>query len=186
MAITTAPAYRPGFDRDRRTLAERREPAVTDMHAGAAVRELGIKALYLSLGLIFLWIGGMKFTAYEAQAISGLVMNSPLLAWMHGSFGIQGTSMVIGVYEIATGLLILARVFSPTLSAIGGAMGVVTFLVTLSFMFTTPGVTAQEAGGFPALSAEVGQFLAKDMALLAASLFILGDSLIARMARLPR
>ena len=62
-------------------------------------------------------------------------------------------------------------------------MAVITFLVTLSFMLTTPGVGAEEAGGFPALSADIGQFLAKDAGLLAIALFILGDSLVERGRR---
>ncbi len=144
------------------------------------LRHVGVIALYLSLAIIFLWVGGMKFTAYEAKAISPFVVNSPLTSWMHPALGVQGTSYVIGVLELLTGALILARYVSPSLSAIGGAMAVITFLVTLSFMLTTPGVGAAEAGGFPALSAEIGQFLAKDAALLAISIFILGDSLAAR------
>ena len=80
---------------------------------------------------------------------------------------------------VCAGVLLLARVVSPSLSFIGGVMSIITFLVTLSFMLTTPGVGAAEAGGFPALSAQVGQFLAKDMALLAISIFVTGESLAA-------
>jgi len=150
---------------------------------GIAIRDLGVFALYASLAVIFLWVGGMKFTAYEAKGISPFVINSPLTSWMHPALGVQGTSNVIGVYELATGVLLAARLVSPFLSSIGGAMSVITFLVTLSFMLTTPGVSAAEAGGFPALSAEIGQFLAKDTVLLAASFFVLGESLIAQSRR---
>lgn len=151
---------------------------IAHARSGVALRDIGIIALYVSLAVIFLWVGGMKFTSYEALAISPFVMNNPLIAWMHPAFGVQGTSYVFGVYEIAAGLLILGRFLSPTLSVIGGAMAVLTFMITLSCMLTTPGVAAQEAGGFPALSAGIGQFLAKDVGLLAISLFILGDSLV--------
>ena len=87
--------------------------------------------------------------------------------------------MAIGIYEIATGLLLLTRWFAPGWSAVGAGLASITFIVTLSLMLTTPGVTAAEAGGFPALSAEIGQFLAKDIVLLSVSLYILGDSLVA-------
>ena len=43
--------------------------------------------------------------------------------------------------------------------------------------FTTPGVTVASAGGFPVLSVVPGQFLLKDLVLIAASLWTLGDSL---------
>jgi hypothetical protein len=58
-------------------------------------------------------------------------------------------------------------------------MGVLLFLGTLSFLFTTPGVTA--ASGFPVLSVVPGQFLLKDLVLISASVWTLGDSLGAAM-----
>lgn len=132
-----------------------------------------------ALVLIFLWFGFMKFTAYEASGIAPLVMNNPLTVWMHGAFGIAGTAMVIGVFEIAAGLLIALRPVNPRLSAIGGAMGVITFAVTLTFMLTTPGVAEPAAGGFPALSVVPGQFLLKDLVLFGVSLWVLATSLAA-------
>ncbi|MNG32209.1 hypothetical protein D3C87_1590440 [compost metagenome] len=55
-------------------------------------------------------------------------------------------------------------------------MSAVLFLTTLSFMFSTPGVI--EPGlGFPAITVAPGQFLLKDIGLLAASLFVAGHSL---------
>jgi uncharacterized membrane protein YkgB len=41
---------------------------------------------------------------------------------------------------------------------------------TLTFFLSTPGVAEATAGGFPAISAVPGQFLLKDLVLLAASL----------------
>lgn len=151
--------------------------------AGTELRAFGSNAMVVALAIIFLWIGAMKFTSYEAQGIAPFVMNSPLLSWMYGVFGIQGSAGVIGIYEIVTGLLLLSRWLAPTLAVVGAVFAVVTFVVTLSFMLTTPGVSAAEAGGFPALSAEIGQFLAKDIVLLAVSLYLLGDSMIARRQR---
>jgi uncharacterized membrane protein YkgB len=51
------------------------------------------------------------------------------------------------------------------------------FLSTVSFLFTTPGVTVASAGGFPVLSVLPGQFLIKDVVLVSAALWTLGDSL---------
>jgi len=39
-----------------------------------------------------------------------------------------------------------------------------------------PGVTVASAGGFPVLSVLPGQFLLKDLVLISATLWILGDS----------
>ena len=53
--------------------------------------------------------------------------------------------------------------------------GITTFLVTLSFMFTAPGVIATQVGPL-ALSIEIGLFLLKDTALLAASVFFVKEA----------
>ncbi len=53
-------------------------------------------------------------------------------------------------------------------------MSAATYLITLTFFFSTPGVAEATAGGFPAISAMPGQFLLKDLVLLAASLSLLG------------
>src|SRR5260370_7214873 len=50
------------------------------------------------------------------------------------------------------------------------------FLTTLSFLFSTPG-WEPSLGGFPALSGAVGQFLLKDVVLLGAAIWSLGEAL---------
>src|SRR5258707_3551532 len=77
--------------------------------------------------------------------------------------------------------LIALRPVGPGVSVPGSALAVLLFLGTLSFLFTTPGVTA--AGGFPVLSVLPGQFLLKDLVLVGASLWTLGDSLGAARPR---
>src|SRR5262245_3398250 len=50
------------------------------------------------------------------------------------------------------------------------------FLTTLTFLFSTPG-WEPSLGGFPALSAMPGQFVLKDIVLLAAALWSFGEAL---------
>lgn len=83
----------------------------------------------------------------------------------------------MGYIEISVGILIAARVFSPELSALGGLLSMGLFHVTLSLMLSTPGVVEPEMG-FPAITVEVGQFLLKDVGLFAASLWVVGESLL--------
>ena len=138
-----------------------------------ATPSAGALLVTYALALILIWFGCLKFTEYEAAGIAPLVMNSPLVTWWHGLFGIAGTSRMLGIYEILTGLLIAARPFQPRLAAIGGAMATICFLVTVSFLFTTP-TTVQPGFDNPlALSAFPGQFLLKDIVLLAVSIWIL-------------
>jgi len=135
-----------------------------------------------SLVVIFLWFGGMKFTAYEAHGIAPLIAHSPIMGWLHAAFGIEGAARVVGVLELSTAAMLTLGAFVRPLSALGAAMSAATYLITLSFMVTTPGVTAAAAGGFPAISGDVGQFLLKDLVLLAASLCLLVASLPAGWA----
>ncbi|WP_374375089.1 YkgB family protein [Dongia sp.] len=148
---------------------------------GTDITRLGAYGIFASLAVIYFWFGGMKFTAYEAQGLVPLVENSPFLSWMYEIFSVRGFSTFLGFVELSIGLLIAGRILTPTLSAIGGFLSAGLFATTLSFMISTPGVI--ESGlGFPAISVAPGQFLLKDIGLLAGSVFILGHSLSA-MAR---
>ncbi len=159
-------------------------PAVTSGPATTLTR-ISSMALYYALALIFFWFGGMKFTAYEASGINGFVMNSPLVGWWEALLGIGGTAHMLGVVEITAGLLLAARFVSPRLSVFGAVLSILTYVITLSFMFTTPGVAEPLAGGFPAISAMPGQFLLKDVVLLVVSFYCLGESLLAQQPNLP-
>src|SRR5262245_33682029 len=74
--------------------------------AAQAVEILGRHAARYGLVLVLLWIGAMKFTAYEAEGISAFVANSPLMSWAYSVFSVRGFSAVLGVTEIAVALLI--------------------------------------------------------------------------------
>ncbi len=155
--------------------AQRRAAALTFGQA-KAVEVLGRQILRYGLVLVLLWIGGMKFTAYEAEGISGFVSNSPVMFWAYQLFSKGQFSAILGVVEVLTAALIAARPFSARLSAVGSALAVGMFLTTLSFLVSTPGVI-EPSLGFPALSAVPGQFLIKDVVLLGAALWTLGEAL---------
>ena len=136
-----------------------------------------VGAFFIRYGLVVVlaWIGAMKFTAYEAEGIKALVETSPFMSWMYKAFSLQAASNIIGVAELIAALLIAIRPLSAKLSAIGSVLAVFTFLTTLTFLFSLPG-WEKSLGGFPALSGS-GGFLLKDVVLLGAALFTLGDSL---------
>lgn len=149
---------------------------------GTNLMRVGEFLLRYGLAVVFLWIGLLKFTVYEAKNIEPLVANSPIWAWAYQSMGLQGVSSLVGVIEISIGLLIATRAFWPKASAIGSIGAAITFIITLSFMLTTPGVW--EAGyGFPFPSAMPGQFLAKDLVLLGVSIWTAGEALMASRNR---
>ena len=143
--------------------------------SAARIEAVGRHTLRYGLVLVLIWIGGMKFTTYEAAGISGFVANSPLMSWAYSLFSVQGFSALLGVTEIVVALLIAAQPLSVRAALVGSASAVGMFLTTLSFLFTTPGVWEASAGGFPALSVAPGQFLIKDVVLLGASLWMFGE-----------
>ncbi len=140
------------------------------------MKRVGRLIFRYGLALIFLWAGFLKFFAFEAKNIEPMVTNSPIWSWAIPILGLQGLSNVIGIIEISIGLLIATRSFWPKLSAIGSIAAIITFLITLSFMLTTPGVW-EPGYGFGFLSALPGQFLAKDLVLLGVSIWTAGEAL---------
>lgn len=143
---------------------------------GAQVKTWGGTLIRYGLVLVLGWIGAMKFTGYEAEGIRPLVANSPFMSWVYSIWSIQGFSNLLGATEIAIAVMIALRPFSAKVSALGSGLAVMMFLTTLSFLFSTPG-WEPSLGGFPALSVVPGQFLLKDVVLLGAAVWSLGDSL---------
>ena len=80
-------------------------------------------------------------------------------------FDVQKGSEVIGVVELLIALLIAARRWAPRASDIGSLAASAMFVVTLSFLFTTPNVGAS------------APFLLKDLTLLGAALWSAGEAL---------
>lgn len=136
----------------------------------------GAFILRYGLVLVLLWIGGMKFTDYEAMGILPLVTHSPLMNWALGVTSINNISKTLGVIEILTGVLIAIHPVAPKVSFYGSCSAIIMFIITLSFLFTTPG-WEPTLGGFPALSGHPGQFLLKDVVLLGTAVWAAGESL---------
>lgn len=143
---------------------------------GYRVERLGHRATRFGVILVLFWIGGMKFTDYEAQGIQGFIRHSPFFFWMNDLFSVRAASSLIGIVEIATAILIGLRPLSARASMLGSAMAAGTFAGTLSFLVTTPGVI-EPMLGFPGLSVVPGQFLLKDVVLFGAALVLFGESL---------
>src|SRR5918996_4384114 len=118
------------------------------------LQTIGKHVTRYGLVVVLLWIGGMKFTAYEAEGIKPLVANSPLMGWVYGVMSVTAFSALLGVIEIALGVLIALRPVWPAGSAAGSVLAAGMFVTTLSFLVTTPGWEPS----LPALSALPGQF----------------------------
>jgi uncharacterized membrane protein YkgB len=126
---------------------------------GAAILRYGLVVFLVLFGLA-------KFTDAEAQTIQPWVANSPFLGWLYAVTTIQGASNVIGLIELAVGALLAVRPWWPRASVVGSLGAIVAFLITLSFLFTTPNLSPEWQG-----------FLMKDLILVGAAAWTAGNAL---------
>jgi len=165
-------------------VAPRVEPRPPSLSEVAVRAESAGKFLVrYGLVLVLLWIGGMKFTAVEAEAIRPFAENSPLFAWAYPLLGAQLFSSLLGAAELVIAFMIASRPLAPRVSAAGSLLAIGMFLSTLSFLLTTPGAWVDQLGGFPAMGVP-GQFVLKDIVLLGAAVWSFGEALRA-VSRTP-
>jgi uncharacterized membrane protein YkgB len=148
--------------------------AVAHPKSPASLEKMGIYVSRYGLVVTLLLIGVLKFSAAEAHGIQTLVADSPLMSWLYRVFSLQGVSNLIGTVEIIVALLIGLRPLSARISFIGSLGAIITFLLTVSFLFSTPSAF-ELSHGFPVLG-DAGQFLIKDLVLLGASIWTAAES----------
>ncbi|WP_338760284.1 DUF417 family protein [Bernardetia sp. ABR2-2B] len=127
-----------------------------------------------SVSLILLWYGIFKFTPTEAAAIEGLVRSHPLMSWLYNVLSVQGVSNLIGTIEIIAALFIAFFPLSKIISFLGGLVSTLTFIFTVSFLFTMPSMFKVVDGLL--VPAGGAGFIIKDLVLLGASVWITGIS----------
>jgi len=135
-------------------------------------QSLGYTLAVLGVAIVLLWIGIFKFTPTEAKAIEGLVKNSFLVSWLYKITTVQGVSNIIGSIEIVASVCLMLHLLWKKAGVLGGILSVITFLVTLSFLFTTPGVFSI-VDGVPVTEF----FILKDVMALGISVMVLGKSI---------
>lgn len=89
--------------------------------------------------LILIWLGIFKFTPTEAEAIKPLVSNHPATGWLYKVLSTQMISNLVGVFEITVAILILIGLKYKQVARVAGIGVIVIFLMTISYLFTTPG-----------------------------------------------
>src|SRR5215213_8311501 len=134
-----------------------------------ALGKVGVGVLRYGLVFLLLLWGAFKFTAFEAEGIKPLVEQSPFLGWLYAVFGVREVSALFGVFELTAGVLIATRRWLPRVSGFASLAAAGMFVVTLSFLLTTPGALA--------LTNPVNGFLLKDILLLGASLLTASEAL---------
>jgi uncharacterized membrane protein YkgB len=152
-------------------------------HGGGSYWPLSI--LRWVMVVIFISFGMQKFTLPSAQGIEKFIVNSPFISWL-SIFGLRGEAYVLGVMELCIAALLIAGAFSPILSALGSLMGVITFAITWSFFFTTPGVVKWSWSTDPMAWNLTGEFIFKDIVLFCVCLVLLLASLPESLIKLRK
>jgi uncharacterized membrane protein YkgB len=133
--------------------------------------------------LIFLSFGIQKFTPQSAQGIALYISHSPFVSWLH-VFGIRGEAYFLGTIELVTAILLALGAVVPILSALGSLIGIVTFAITWSFFFSTPGVVKWSISTDPIAWNLTGEFLYKDIVLLCVCVVLFLASLPKKLIQL--
>ncbi|WP_444907188.1 DUF417 family protein [Microbulbifer sp. SSSA008] len=124
---------------------------------------------YFPVGLVLLWIGGMKFTALEAEGIEGLVSTSPLMSWLYSVFSVQVASNLIGIYDLIALAILALGIYIRQLFWPGLLFCAAVFITTQTFLYSYPGswvATWQLSSS--------GIFIIKDLWFIANLILILG------------
>jgi uncharacterized membrane protein YkgB len=111
--------------------------------------------LRISMGIILVWIGGLKFI--DPSPVVGLIGASPFALLASSGF-----VYMLGIGEVVVGLLLFANFQAKYV----GIVTMLLFIGTLAIFATTPKVVYGDAG-FPLLQLP-GEFLLKDLVLFAA------------------
>lgn len=168
-----------------------------------SLQKLAIRLGRLSIAVILIWIGGLKFFDYEAEGIVPFVANSPFMSFFYAAPGdykgqilkegeadparhqwheANGTyhfSYGLGVLLVTMGMLLVLNYVNPLFGITGSVLVIIMALGTLSFLITTPETWVPKLDGaehgFPYLSAK-GRLVVKDLIMMMAAFITLTDS----------
>jgi uncharacterized membrane protein YkgB len=65
------------------------------------------------LVVVIAWIGALKFTSHEAQAIQPLVANSPFTSWIYDVMSVDALSSLLGIVELTAAALLAVKPWLP-------------------------------------------------------------------------
>jgi uncharacterized membrane protein YkgB len=131
------------------------------------MQRLAAPLLRISLGIILLWIGALKFA--DPTPVVGLLQASlPFLAS-------NAFVYLVGVLEVVSALALFSNIGVRYV----GLLILVLFAGTLTIFLIAPGVT-----GFPFLTV-AGQFLLKDLVLFAAVVTVIATDAAKERMRQP-
>ena len=148
-----------------------KDQIITLLSFAANLKGLGLKLIRIAILVVFVWIGGLKFTHYEADGIVPFVANSPFMSFFYAKEAPEYKD-----YKNKEGELVPKNrawhetnrtyVFSYGLGFLIMSIGILVFLG----IFLGSG-----EHGFPLLSG-AGRLVIKDTVILAGAVTLLSDS----------
>ena len=169
----------------------------------ANLDQFGKKAVRFGIVIVFLWIGGLKFFAYEADGVVPFVANSPFMSFFYHhpaeykkhqntegeliaanrEWNIEnntyGFAYGLGTVLVALAVLIALYKVAPLPSMIASILVFIMTLGTLSFLITTPESwvphLTDHDWGFPFLSGR-GRLVIKDVVILGGAIITMSES----------
>jgi uncharacterized membrane protein YkgB len=179
----------------------------------AGLEGFGKNIVRFGIVVVYLWIGGLKFFAYEADGIVPFVANSPFMSFFyndpvnykqyenkegeylpvnrrwHSYNNTYGFSHGLGVFLVAVAVLVALHRAAPLVSMFGSGLIVLMSLGTLSFLVTTPESWVPPLGdaqsGFPYLSGR-GRLVIKDLVILGGAIMTMSESARLHLSRKKR
>lgn len=139
-----------------------------------SLKSLGQFIFRYGLALVFIWLGWLKFKNSEADYLQDILKNSYLFSWMLKYLTAYTFSLIVAYLQLIIGILLLLKPVAKKLSFIGSILATIVLVLSVSTLFTSDYVW-QAGYGFPELS-KVGQSMLKDLILLGAALWCVGDS----------
>lgn len=132
--------------------------AQLDNLIGSFAKAHGVSLLRISLGIVFLWFGALKF--FDVSPVAGLVSSS------YSFFPAREFMIVLGIWEMLVGLWLILKLYLRLTIIflwlqMGGVFG---SLILLPSAFIK--------SGNPLLLTLEGEFLVKNIVILAATLVI--------------
>jgi putative oxidoreductase len=133
-----------------------------DDAAAKALRPVTLPALRMLLGLVFIWFGGLKVTAHSP--VEALVGQTLPFADLHL------VMIVLGSLEVALGILVITGLF------VRCALWVLAAHLAGTFLTFVDAPHLMITGGDPLLLTADGEFVLKNLVLIAAAMVLITHS----------
>lgn len=130
-----------------------------DRHIAVKVRRFGIPLLRISLGIVFLWFGLLKI--FDVSPMNYLIELS------YQSFPYPATTIILGIWESIIGLGLIFKKFIRIIVV----MLWMQMIGIIGSLFLQPHIFFKEN---PLILTLEGEFVVKNLTIIAASLVIVG------------